>query len=266
MIECYIEKLFDLRGKVILVTGAAGQLGREIVTALIQNKAKVVATDLSKEELEDLKRRFKWPEDDVDLHVCDVRNTDQIKELFKSVYLRFGQINQLINNAGVSVFEPYLERPDSSIEWVMNVNIKGTISFTREFIKHRIENGGGGEIVNIASHYGLISPDPRIYTDCERKNSEVYGATKAGIIQMTRYYAVNASEHKIRVNSISPGGIRNPDSPQGEDFQNNYSFRCPVKRMAETEEIIGPILFLLSPGASYINGHNLVVDGGMTSW
>jgi len=178
----------------------------------------------------------------------------------------FKQIDGLVNNAGVSVFEPFLERPESSIDLVMGVNLKGTILLTKEFIKFNRKIKNNGSIVNIASHYGLVSPDPRIYTDCDRKNSEIYGATKAGIIQMTKYYSVHAAPYSIRVNAISPGGIRNPDNPQGDDFQKNYNFRCPLGRMAETEEMVGAVIFLLSPAASYITGHNLVVDGGMTSW
>ena len=123
-----------------------------------------------------------------------------------------------------------------------------------------------GSIVNIASMYGSISPDPRIYTDCDRKNSEVYGATKAGIIQMTRYFAVHLAEMNIRVNCVSPGGLYNPDAPQGEDFVKNYSYRNPMGRMGNAEEIIGVVLYLSSNAASYTNGQNIVVDGGMTSW
>ena len=125
-----------------------------------------------------------------------------------------------------------------------------------------------GSIVNIASHYGIISPDPRIYTDCARRNSEVYGATKAGIIQMTKYFSVNAIADgaNIRVNAVAPGGIKNHRNPQGEDFQKNYGKRCPMGRLAETAEIVSPALYLLSEDASYINGHTLVIDGGMTAW
>ena len=149
----------------------------------------------------------------------------------------------------------------------MNVNLKGTFFCIQEYLKRRRGNSAlRGSIVNVASHYGVISPDPRIYTDCDRRNSEIYGATKAGIIQMTKYFAVHAVEFGVRVNAISPGGIRNPEDPQGEDFQKHYAFRCPLGRMAETREIVGPVIFLLSPAADYITGQNIIVDGGMTSW
>ena len=112
----------------------------------------------------------------------------------------------------------------------------------------------------------MVSPDPRIYTDCDRRNSEVYGATKAGVIQFTRYFAVHAAASGIRVNAVAPGGVRNPRTPQGDDFQRNYGERCPMGRMGELHEIPGAVIFLLSPAASYINGQTLAVDGGFTAW
>lgn len=260
------EKFFSLRDKTVLVTGAAGQLGSAMVGAITACGGRVVATDAVKDALPRAAESGNWPDERVELVQCDIRDRDQIKAAFKAGEARFNNVDSLVNNAGVSVFEPYLERSEASIDWVMDVNLKGTILCTQEFIKGRISKGGNGTVVNIASHYGLISPDPRIYTDCERKNSEIYGATKAGIIQMTRYWAVHAAEHRIRVNAVSPGGVRNLDNPQGADFQNNYGFRCPMGRMAETHEVVGAVIFLLSPAASYVNGHNLVVDGGMTCW
>jgi NAD(P)-dependent dehydrogenase (short-subunit alcohol dehydrogenase family) len=249
-----------------MVTGAAGQLGSALVSALTAVGARVLATDTSEEGLQQAREAGGWGKGSVVVTRCDIRERRDVKAAVDLGQASFGSIEKLINNAGVSVFEPYLERPEGSIEWVMDVNLKGTILCIQEFIKHRVERGGKGAIVNIASHYGVISPDPRIYTDCERMNSEIYGATKAGIIQMTKYFAVHAAEHDIRVNAVSPGGIRNPDNPQGQDFQRKYGFRCPMGRMAETEEMVGSVLFLLSRSAAYINGHNLVVDGGMSAW
>lgn len=261
-----LKNLFALSGQCALVTGAAGQLGRGIVSGLLGCGADVVAMDVELTMLDTARGDMDWPTERVATHACDVRDRAQIRRALDAAKERFGNVSFLVNNAGVSTFEPFMERPESSIDWVMDVNIKGTILCTQEFLKQRMESEKGGAIVNIASHYGLISPDPRIYTDCARKNSEIYGATKAGIIQMTRYFAVHAAGFNVRVNAVSPGGVRNPDNPQGADFQKNYAFRCPMERMAETHEIVGPVLFLLSPAASYVNGHNLVVDGGMTSW
>jgi NAD(P)-dependent dehydrogenase (short-subunit alcohol dehydrogenase family) len=260
------DKIFSLEGQTIMVTGAAGQLGSATVSGLLDSKANVIATDLSQTDLEQASERWTWDKDRVVFSTCDIRNQNDIDRAFQAGKKTFKHIDGLVNNAGVSVFEPFLERPEASIDLVMDINLKGTILLIKEFIKFNRGTKSSGSIVNISSHYGLISPDPRIYTDCDRKNSEIYGATKAGIVQMTKYYSVHAAPYSIRVNAISPGGIRNPDNPQGEDFQQNYNFRCPLGRMAETEEMIGAIVFLLSPAASYITGHNLVVDGGMTCW
>jgi len=260
------ENLFSLDNETVLVTGAAGQLGSSIVNGLIDSNARVIAVDVSTELLNKSSERWEWDESKVVLVQCDITSRDDIVKALDSGVSDFGNITALIANAGVSVFEPYLERPEESIDMVMDINIKGTLLCIQEFIKYRKKHGGGGSIVNVGSHYGVVSPDPRIYTDCDRKNSEIYGATKAGIIQMTKYFAVHASEYKIRTNAVSPGGIRNPDNPQGDDFQKNYSYRCPMGRMAETHEMIGAVLFLISPAASYINGQNIVVDGGTTCW
>lgn len=261
-----LESFFGLAGKRVIVTGGGGQLGSAMVSGLVAAGANVVAADTSIDAVEQTRGRRNWPADRVVAAACDVTSRADIVAALTLATERFGGVDGLVNNAGVSTFEPFLERPEASIDWVMDVNIKGTILFMQEFVRHCEGTQSGGAIVNVASHYGLVSPDPRIYTDSPRKNSEVYGASKAGVIQMTRYYAVHAAGFGVRVNAVSPGGVRNPDNPQGEDFQKNYSFRCPLGRMAESDEMVGAVIFLLSPAASYVNGHNLVVDGGFTAW
>ena len=261
------EDIYNLQGENVLITGAAGQLGFAIVGALLKCGAKVAAVDKSQRDLEEKAAEMNWESKNIRLLVADIRKQSQIKSAFETAGKEFGYIHHLVNNAGVSVFEPFLERSEESFDWVLGVNLKGTFFCIQEYIRLKQKDiKARGAIVNVASHYGLISPDPRIYTDCDRKSSEVYGATKAGIIQMTKYFAIHAAEYGVRVNAVSPGGVRNPENPQGEDFQENYSFRCPLGRMAETWEIIGPVVFLLSPAANYMTGQNLVVDGGMTSW
>jgi NAD(P)-dependent dehydrogenase (short-subunit alcohol dehydrogenase family) len=257
---------FGLTGCNILVTGAAGQIGSRLVDATLASGANVIAGDFDLAALENTKETRQWADDKLIIGECDIRKKEHISALIQAGEDRFGAVDSLINNAGVSVFEPFMERPEESIDWVMDVNLKGTIFCIQEFNRHRGRHGGKGAIVNIASHYGIVSPDPRIYTDLPRRNSEIYGATKAGIIQLTRYFAVHLAEEEIRVNGVAPGGVRNPDSPQGEEFQKHFGNRCPMGRMAEIHEIVGACVFLLSPAASYVNGHTIVVDGGMTSW
>jgi len=254
----YADELFNLKDKVVVVTGGTGQLGVQICKAYIQMKAKVIAIDkdISKGQLTG-----------VDYSKVDITKKEEVATAFENVFKEYGKVDILINNAGVSVFEPFEEREEKSLDLVMDVNLKGTFfciqSYVNFYDRYKLEKGS---IVNIASFYGVISPDFRIYTDCLRKNSEIYGATKAGIIQMTKYFAVHLAERSMRVNAVSPGGIYNPDNPQGDDFLKNYSFRCPMKRMCKDSEIIGAIVYLSSDASSYTTGHNLIVDGGMSCW
>lgn len=253
-----LNNLFNLERKVVMVTGAAGQIGQEICKSYAELGAKVVGTDIkNKKEIKSSRIQYMQ---------MDISDKDSVLVAFKQIYGKFNRLDILINNAGVSVFEPFEERTAESFDWVTDVNLKGAFFCIQAFTKYATENNHPGNIVNIASMYGIISPDFRIYTDCARKNSEVYGATKAGIIQMTRYFAVHLAKYNIRVNCISPGGIFNPVFPQGKDFIKNYSFRCPMGRMAAAGEIIGGLLYLTSDAATYTTGHNLIIDGGMSCW
>ncbi|MSR78070.1 MAG: SDR family oxidoreductase [Candidatus Omnitrophica bacterium] len=264
-----LKNLFQLKNSVAFVTGAGGQLGRQIVRVLAQQGARVVLVDQESDAAEKNARILGLTPKRALILECDIRRQSGIRDCMEKAAENFGMIDILVNNAGVSVFEPFLDRPESSIDWVMDVNLKGTLFCIQEFVRQwnlRKAPRKTGSIINIASHYGLISPDPRIYTDCERKNSEIYGATKAGVIQMTRYFAVHLAGRKIRVNAISPGGVLNPEKPQGKDFRKRYAERCPLGRMANAEEIQGPVAFLASEASSYVTGHNLIVDGGMSCW
>ena len=251
-----------------MISGITGQLGQVLTNEALNSKAKVIGLDQSQDEMESIAKLNNWNKEDILFQKTDIRNTNEIEKAFVNGLDRFGKVTSQINNSGISIFENWHDRSEQDFDLVTDVNLKGTFFCMKVFMKHCIKSKTSGSIVNIASHYGIISPDPRIYTDCARRNSEVYGATKAGVIQMTKYFSVNALADgaKIRVNAVAPGGIRNPQNPQGEDFQKRYSERCPMGRLAETKEIVGPVLYLLSDDASYINGHTLVIDGGMTAW
>lgn len=253
-----ILNLFDLNSRVVVVTGACGQLGACICQAFKENGATVVGLDIVTD-------RHREP--GVDYFVTDIVKRSEVVATFSRIFQKYGRLDVVINNAGVSTFEPFEERSEASFDWVAEVNLKGTFNSIHSYVKlfdaHHLKKGS---IINIASLYGVISPDFRIYTDCDRKNSEVYGATKAGILQMTKYFAAHLAVRNIRVNAISPGGIFNPDNPQGQDFIKNYSFRCPMKRMANQEEMIGALIYLASDAASYTTGANLMIDGGMSCW
>lgn len=256
----FLNNLFNLKDKVVLVTGATGQLGSEICKAYINVGSRVIGADKALNPKKIIKS------DNLQYLTMDISNKKSVTDAFAHIYSKFAKLDILVNNAGVNVFEPFEERSEEGFDWVMDVNLKGTFFCIQTYVNYIKLKRHKGNIVNLASIYGLVSPDFRIYTDCERRNSEVYGAVKAGIIQMTKYFAVHLAKYNVRVNCISPGGIFNPQSPQGKDFIKNYSYRCPMGRMANANEIIGGLLYLSSDASAYTTGHNLIIDGGLSCW
>jgi len=264
-----MKNKIDLSKQVIMLSGVSGSLGQKIANEILLGGGKVIGLDQSKENMEKVAKTYNWNKDNILLHETDIRSKHEIEKAFSDGLSRFGKVTAQINNAGVSIFSPWMEREEKDFDWVTDVNLKGTFFCMQIFMKYCIKSKNSGSIVNIASHYAVVAPDPRIYSsDPSRKNSEIYGATKAGVVQMTKYFSVNALHDgaNVRVNSVTPGGIRNYLNPQSENFQKSYAKICPMGRLAEADEIVGPILFLISDDASYVNGHNLIVDGGATVW
>ena len=238
--------MIKLKNKKVILTGCKGQLGKKITEVFEKEGALVYGFDIDQ---------------------FDLRDKEKVLSHYKALFNRVGNIDILINNAGVSVFEDSMLRTEDDFDFVSDVNLKGTFNSIQSFVKcidkHKQDKAS---IINIASLYGVISPDFRIYGDGDRKNSEVYGATKAGIIQMTKYFAVYLAEKNIRVNCVSPGGIFNQNNPQSDEYIKKYNDRCPMKRMANDNEIVGGIAYLSSDISSYVNGHNLIIDGGFVCW
>jgi len=234
--------------KTIVVTGGAGQLGSAICSELEENNYQVVTTDIKN----NYQKRGLHP------IKMDITQVQSIRDCFSKIKKYYGDIYGLINNAGVAVFTPMMDRTWAEFDHVMKVNCYGTFFCTQEALKHMKK----GVIVNIASMYGLIAPDKRIYGDSGRDSSEVYGMSKAAIIQLTKYLATHINPD-IRVNCISPGGIFNN---QDKDFIKQYEDSTPMKRLANDTEIAKVVKFLCSDDSSYINGENIVVDGGKTLW
>ena len=216
--------------KIVFLTGSNGQLGKAI-SQKMSLEYEIYNLDIS------------FTDQEVDSHhiKLDIAKVDEVKELYN-------QINPdiLVNNAGISVFSSFLDRNSDELDRVFDVNLKGSINMINEFARINKNNKKAKCVINIASLYGLVSADPRIYTDCDRNSPEIYAATKAGIIQITKYYCVHLADMNIRVNAVSPGGIFNPEQPQGDDFVTNYSNRCPMKKMGSAEDIANGISFLAS--------------------
>jgi len=236
--------------KKAIVTGAAGQLGRVFVEKLTERGFYVYAIDLNAKNSID-SENIKY----IDLDVTDEK---AVHELFETIEY----LDVLINNAGIGVFTPFEDRTAEEFKNVMNVNLLGTFLMSQAAVK-KMKSGGGGKIVNIASIYGSKSSDERIYGDSGRNNSEVYSATKAGVINMTKYMAAHFGKYNIQTNAISPGGIFNN---QTSEFVDNYEYKTPMHRMGSVQDLLSTLFYLISDDSNYTNGQDIAVDGGFLSW
>ena len=236
--------------KIAVITGSSGNIGREFTKCLTGRGYFVYALDKRKSSLRSNEK--------VEPVAIDVTDEDAVVDFFSGL----NNLDLLVNNAGIGVFTPFEERTAQEFREVLEVNLVGTFLMAREAIKI-MKKQKKGKIVNIGSIYGVKSSDERIYGESGRNNSEVYSASKAGVIQLTRYLACHYARYNIQVNCISPGGIR---AGQSADFVLNYEYKTPAGRMGQPADISAALAFLCSAGADYINGQNIIVDGGFVAW
>jgi 3-oxoacyl-[acyl-carrier protein] reductase len=249
-----------LKNKIVLITGAGGQLGKIFAQSFANEGAKLWLADLSLELIAKVSEKISH-KNFLGALVMDVTQPRSVEEAFLKIR-EYGSLDILVNNAGIGVFTPFWDRNYDDFMQVMSVNAGGTFLCTREALR-LMKDQEQGSIVNIGSIYGVVSSDPRIYTDCARMNSEAYSASKAAVIHLTKYFAAHTSSFGVRVNCVSPGGVFNN---QGKDFIQNYAQRTPIGRMAKDSEICGAVIFLASDESIYVSGQNILVDGGLTTW
>lgn len=259
------QSLFDLQGKVVVVTGATGHLGKAICQGLAEANAYVAICSTKMDAAKELADELKAIHSGQFLPVAfDLREPDQISEAIISIHDFFGRVDCLVNNA-------YFGRPDNMLAMSLenwNIGLHGGVTvhllMMQRVIPHLEKTEGN--IINIASMYGMVSPDPAIYENNPFANPVNYGAGKAALLQLTRYAAVHLAPKRIRVNAISPGPFPSPFVQKNEEFVDRLKKKTPLGRIGKPEELKGPVVFLASSAASYITGHNLVVDGGWTIW
>ncbi|MBE6972473.1 MAG: SDR family oxidoreductase [Ruminococcaceae bacterium] len=258
------KKLFDLTGKVCIVTGATGYLGNANAKCLKDFGATVVIADIRAEE-------ERWENDGIfkgDMYVqCDISSTESIAAAFKKVADAYGKIDVLVNCAnygGGYGKESFVEfMPDAAFEKGIDGTINATFRCTREVIPYMKEHGGS--IINYCSMYGLVSPDLRLYAGGSSRQPANYGAGKAAIDQFTRYCACDLAPYGIRVNAVTPGPFPNPRN-QGGEFNEKLANKTMLGRIGQNYEMSGAVLLLASDASSYMTGTNIVVDGGWTAW
>jgi len=262
------DGLFDLRGRVVVLTGGAGLLGREYAQDLVAAGAHVVVGDVDGAAA----HRLAADVGPLCLPVSvDVSSPESVKQMVEMALAAFGRIDALVNNAALDPkFDPahagehHGGLPEQSVatwEKALAVNVTGAF-LCCQAVAEPMETSGRGVIVNIGSIYGLVGPDQSIYNGGGVKPAH-YSVSKAAMVGLTRYLAAYWAGTGIRVNTLTLGGVDNRHEP---DFVERYSARTLMGRMACRNEYCGALRFLLSDASSYMTGANLVVDGGWTAW
>tara|TARA_B100001057_G_C22776004_1_gene921592 strand:+ start:299 stop:1066 length:768 start_codon:yes stop_codon:yes gene_type:complete len=253
-----INNLLNFNNKVILVTGCSGQLGNDISNFFLKLGSIVYGIDISNNK--------KIKNSNFFFKKTDISKHKKINLILKQILRDHKKIDIIINNAAKSFFTPFYKRTKREINETIDTNLTGPINIIKEYYKlHKKNPSKRCNIINIGSIYGIVSPNLKIYDSKDRINSEVYGASKAGLIQLTKYFAVALAKENIIVNSISPGGILN-NKVQSKKFIRKYSQRVPMEKMGNTFDICLALLYFASDKVKYTTGQNLVIDGGLTSW
>lgn len=263
---------FRLDGQTAVVTGGLGRLGPVWGRVLCQAGARVAAVDLPglpvPGSLADLQR-----DGALEVFSADVTSRESVDRMATAVQDRLGEVDILVNNAGIdappeATAQTFTLADDDAAVFLrtLEVNVLGAFICSQVF-GSRMAQRGHGTIVNIGSLYASVSPDARLYdhlpVDPPFLKPPAYGASKAALVNLTRYLATHWGPAGVRVNALSPGGIEGGQDPE---FQRKFNERVPLGRMCSPEDLEGPLLFLASGASNYVTGVDLRVDGGFTSW
>ena len=265
----YLKEKMNLKGRVALVTGGCGFLGRMMSKTLAQMGADLILLDHSPSMPDQMKEEI-IQESSVNIEFisCDLENGYQRKDAIQKILTSRNSLSILINNAafvGTSELRgwavPFAEQDVETWRRAIEVNLTAIFEFCQG-LSPLLKASKGACVINVGSIYGMCGPDWSLYEGTNMGNPAAYAASKGGLIQLTRWLATTLAP-EVRVNTISPGGIwRN----QLDSFTDKYCARTPLARMAIEEDLIGAIAFLASDMSSYVTGHNLIIDGGWTAW
>ncbi len=272
------DKIFSLKNKIVVITGAAGLLGRQHADAVAKAGGIPVLLDLQAELVEKLATDLQSRHDVLTAgYRVDITQESEIEANCNAILRRFGRIDALVNNAAnnpkaESKCHEKFSRLENFPTLVWNDDI--AVGLTGAFLCAKYYGSAiarqGGSIVNISSDLGLIAPDQRLYRKVDLSEEEQpvkpvsYSVVKHGLIGLTRYLATYWAKQKVRCNALCPGGVENIN--QEPEFLKEVCSRIPLGRLAQAHEYQGSLLFLLSEASSYMNGAVLSVDGGRTCW
>ncbi|MBR2364832.1 MAG: SDR family oxidoreductase [Lentisphaeria bacterium] len=264
-----IKNQMDLTGRVAVITGGAGYLGRTMANTLAEAGANIVIVDINKEKIDSFCQELEkeWQIRTLGIAV-DLENKDERRLIAEKVVAHFGSLDILINNAafvGTSNLTgwgvPFEQQETETWRRALEVNLTALFDLTQSCAPY-LKKSGHGSIINVASIYGIVGPDPRLYEGLPMFNPAAYAASKGGVVQFTKWCSTVLAPD-IRVNAITPGGIFRNQAPA---FLERYESRTPLRRMAHEDDFIGATVFLASDLSKYITGQNIVVDGGFSVW
>ena len=244
----------NLSGKVALVTGAARGLGRCIAESLAMAGAKIACIDVNTESLADTVAAIRAAGGEAEPIACDVTQSDRVGETVNEVIKLWGALNILVNNAGITRDNVIVRMKDEQWDSVLNINLRGTFLFTRAAARPMMK-AREGRIINIASVSGLMGNPGQVN----------YSASKAGVIGLTRTVARELAGRNVTVNAVAPGFIATDmTAALGEEILQEVRKQIPLGRMGDPQDVADAVLYLASDAASFITGHVLTVDGGLT--
>lgn len=271
------KDLFDLKDRIVVITGGLGQIGRQFALEFLDRGARVAIFNRKIPDSATLESRFPTESGRIAFFPVDITKKASVAEGLKAVIAAWGVPHVLVNNAGLDtqpsappeVSGPFEDFPEDVWREVLEVNMTGTF-LCCQVVGGAMAKEGRGSIINIGSIYGMLSPVQDIYAYKEKKTGKAfvkpvaYCASKSGLYNFTRYLATYWAKKGVRVNILTPSGVRR--DTQEAEFQANYCARMPIGRMAEEDEYNGAIVFLASDASRYMTGANLVMDGGWTAW
>ncbi|MBX6395361.1 MAG: SDR family oxidoreductase [Alicyclobacillaceae bacterium] len=256
----HARDLFDLTGRVAIITGGGRGLGREIALGYAEMGADVVLCSRRVENCEQVAKEVQALGRKALALGCDVANPADVQQVVDETIKTFGKIDILVNNSGTSWGAPVLEMPLDAWRKVMETNVTGTFLMSQAVGRHMIERGEGGRIINIASVAGLVGSPPEVL------DAIGYSASKGAIVNFTRDLAVKWARYNILVNAIAPGFFPTKMSQVVIERNGEEILRgTPIRRFGREGELKGAAIFLASAASSYITGHVLTVDGGASA-
>ncbi|GGG25338.1 SDR family NAD(P)-dependent oxidoreductase [Pontibacter amylolyticus] len=258
-----VKTLFNLAGKVALVTGGYGHLGTAVSEGLAEAGASVYVLGRSKEKFAEAFQQEGHTS--IRFQECNISLTQSIKDAFAAVALKEGRLDVLVNNAFYSKGQNPEALTDE--EWAFGIdgNLNSVYRCIREIVPHF--KAKGGSIINVSSMYGMVSPDFSIYDESPAfLNPPHYGAAKAGVLQLTRYFACYLGKYNITVNAVTPGPFPSEQVQQNEAFVEQLKKKNPLNRIGRPDDLKGAFVYLASDASAFMTGQNMVLDGGWMAW